>query len=317
MERMTTPILALCLSLPPILQDAPPSLTIGDHSGPILAIALSPDGKTLYTAARKELHAWELGKGESLWKKAIQDAPIFGLGAGEELVACLQGEGWVNFYSAETGEAREAAMTPHGLRRAECLALDPGDQWAWLGFDGAVTRVVPSSVQSWSNRKMENGGTTCFALDAKGKQLAVGGKDGTVRFVGAKSANVDDKKVFEGHAEPLSALALDAKGSIVVSGAEDGELRVWKVSSGKCRAVLKRHGNRIEHVACEPKGKRFASGDSTGSVLLWKLGSDDPPVEILAPSGEPVTGLAFTDNGKTLVTSGGSGRVTLWDVSKL
>ena len=54
------------------------------------------------------------------------------------------------------------------------------------------------------------------ALDGKGKQLAVGGADGTVRFVNASSAKRDEKKVLENHGAPITALTWDGKGKLDV-----------------------------------------------------------------------------------------------------
>jgi len=164
---------------------------------------------------------------------------------------------------------------------------------------------------------MANAGVTCVAMDGKGKTLAIGGRDATVRFVGAKSANRDDEKVFEGHPEAVSAIVMDSKGTLVVSGSEAGDIRVWKFSNGKQQHLLQEQGSVIMQLAVDPKGKYLASGDEDGVIQVWDLKRGAPRVTLPAPDEGAVSGLAFVGKGKTLAATWSSSKVTLWDLSHL
>lgn len=297
---------------------APPSRQFGEHAFPIARLGVSPNGKVLITAARGEMHAWDLEREELLWKAKTAPANLVVLDVGDELVAFHHGMALANLLHLETGAKRSGIGGTTGMSKSDCIAIDPKDRWIWIGTDaGVVTRVVPDSVNSWSNCSLNNGGITCLAMDAKGKTLVVGGSDATIRFVGGTSANVDRKKVLEGHSTPVTAVAVDAKGAYIVSGSESGNLRVWKYPSGRSLHVLDEHPSAIQCIAVDAKAKHFASGDADGTVTVWNLKKGQVVLRLAAAEGKPVTGLTFIHKGKTLVTAGGSGKVTLWDLSDL
>jgi WD40 repeat protein len=312
-------VLALLALRPQDAPALPPSRTVGEHESAILQLAVSPDGEVLVTASKEELWAYDLGKDEALWTTSFRagfPAPVT-LSVGEELVAFHRGSAVAQLHELENGIERTGVGGTTAMLSSRCLVLDAEDRWLWIGTDkGVVSRVVPDNVSSWSNRDLENGGVTCLALDGKGKTLAVGGRDATVRFVGAKSANPDDKKVLEGHPKPVSAVAMDAKGALVVSGSEAGDVRVWKFSSGKEQHVLDRHAAAVTRLAIDPNGKLLASGDEEGAVHVWDLKKGEHLLQLADHAGG-VTGLAFVGKGETLATSGGGAQVTVWDLSEL
>lgn len=322
--------LALTVTLVPLLQDpTPPSRTIEVHAAPIEKLAVSPDGTVLVTVAAGEMVARDLKKDEVLWKASLPNRlgtsmaqpgaklPVVALDVGEELVAYHVGMAWAAFVDLEQGEARTGIGGPTAMQDSRCLVIDPKDRWLWIGTDsGVVSRVVPNSANSWSNRGMQNGGVTCLALDAKGKSLAVGGEDATVRFVGGQSANRDEKKVLEGHPGPVTAVAMDPKGALVLSASTAGDLRLWKFSSGKPLAVLHVEGDAITHLAIDPKGKLAASGDDNGVIRIWNLKKRKLQATLPAEGEAAVSGLAFIDK-ETLASSRTSPAVVLWDLSDI
>ena len=170
------------LLLAPVPQDvpaSPPSRLIGEHSEPISQLALSPDGGMLVTAAKGEVHAWDVKRDQLLWKADVGLMPTVALGVGDELIVHHVGIAAVEFLNCEDGTRHSGIGGTTAMLESKCLAIDPKDKWVWIGTNrGLVTRVVPNAVNSWSNRAMENGGVTCVVMDGKGKTLAVGGEDG-------------------------------------------------------------------------------------------------------------------------------------------
>lgn len=312
---LVTALLALA---PQDTADPPPSRRIGEHSSPILQLALSPDRSELFTAAQGEICGWDLKKDRPLWKTKIPPLPVVTLGVGDDLVAFSSGFAAAQLIERESGEKRTGIGGTTATQRSSCMVIDPKDRWIWMGTEGGmVMRVVPDSVSSWSNWAMDNQGVTSLAMDARGKTLVVGGRDGTLRFVGAKSARRDDKKVLEGHRGAVTAVVMDPKGSTLVSGSELGDLRVWKFSSGKSQHVLEEHEAAIRRLAVDAKGRRFASGDAYGMVKVWDLKQGELLLTLPDREQGAVTGLAFLGKGETLATTWEAPQVTLWDLSEL
>src|SRR5262249_10594133 len=74
-------------------------------------------------------------------------------------------------------------------------------------------------------------------------------------------------------------------------------------------------GKRVHSVAFAPDGKALAIGTQDGNVLLWPSDQPDNAKEKpLSVEKAAIDALAFTPDGKTLITSG-DGNVRMWDVN--
>jgi WD40 repeat protein len=173
-------------------------------------------------------------------------------------------------------------------------------------------RVTIGDERGWSRRGLPNGGTTCLAMDRKADQLAAGGADGSIRFAGVKSANVDDKKVFEAHEGKVRALAFDGRGKRIVSAGEDGLLRVWKVSNGRSELEIPLEAD-ARVLACDPKGRWVAVGDVEGAGRLYELKKGELVAILAEPTGVFCAGVAFLDKGRALAAAGDK-HLRLWDL---
>ncbi|BGP46258.1 SCF ubiquitin ligase complex subunit cdc4 [Rhodotorula kratochvilovae] len=70
-----------------------------------------------------------------------------------------------------------------------------------------------------------------------------------------------------GHSQAVRALS--AKGDTLVSGSYDMEVRVWDISTGRCRHVLRGHSQKVYSVVYDHLRKQCASGSMDGTVRLW------------------------------------------------
>jgi WD40 repeat protein len=275
-------------------------------------------GKVLFsTCEDREIRAWDVKKGTLLWKAEAVAPSVSNLDAGEESLAYTAGFPGLEILETKAGKSLGNMGFP-APTAATCIACDPDGRWAWLGFeDGTVVRLDPKNVNTWNKRSMENGGVICFAQDDKAKLMAIGGRDGTIRFLNPTSASKDEKKLFEGHVKPVSALRFDGKGSSLASGDEAGSVRVWSVASGKCTAEWKAHEGAVRWIALHPKNPWIATGGADGAIELWKLDGGSRIMTIRAAGADPVVGLGFLDKGAALASAGGGNELEIWDLSSL
>ncbi|KPV76071.1 uncharacterized protein RHOBADRAFT_6919, partial [Rhodotorula graminis WP1] len=70
-----------------------------------------------------------------------------------------------------------------------------------------------------------------------------------------------------GHTQAVRALA--AKGNTLVSGSYDMDVRVWDISSGRVRHILRGHTQKVYSVVYDHVRKQCASGSMDGTVRLW------------------------------------------------
>jgi serine/threonine protein kinase len=94
------------------------------------------------------------------------------------------------------------------------------------------------------------------------------------------------------------------------------ELREIEVATGKVKRIMKKHKGEIHGLACSPDGGyAVSSANGTPNELIrWDLSVPDGAPVVLGESKAAVNTLAFSPNGRMLVTGSQEGVLKLWDV---
>lgn len=158
-----------------------------------------------------------------------------------------------------------------------------------------------------------------------GKRLASGSFDATVRLWDVESGKL--LETLTGHTEAVVGVDFSPDGRILATGADDSTIRLWRTSDGAPLRTIA-NGTHIDKVAFSPDGRWLASGGhphgSTGEIWhqLTGGGGNGPAVRIWRtsdaalvaelPHPEDVIFVAFSRDGRWLVTSGEDNRFRLW-----
>ncbi|HTF88099.1 MAG TPA: hypothetical protein VK843_06785 [Planctomycetota bacterium] len=305
----TIAALTLICAQDPVKPPEPLSMAATDDR--IVHFVVDPKETALYTlSAKNTVACWSLTKKAELWHESGEKFPDMALSLGTKFVYIGGKIPSLRSREVETGKQGPAVGVGGPGAMPLVYAADPKDRWVWVGLDnGSLERVVPANIQTFSHRGLKNGGASALAIDPEGNLLAVGGVDKTIRFVGASSANVDDKKIFEGLPDSVTALVFAGK-STLLSGTKDGGLRLWTVASGKVRFELAGHSAAVRALVSSPKGDRAASADDTGKVFVWDLGSGKSITSFQGKGA--ISALAFLDKGKSLAANDGGSGITVW-----
>ena len=186
-----------------------------------------------------------------------------------------------------------------------------GFQWYYLWRLCEQIRKVPTLSRSqrrsiWS-----------LAFSPDSETLASGSLDGTDHALGRSCA--------QSHAVPSrwtrrvvsTPRRFTPDGTTLVSvGAtvNGGEVRIWDVRDHGA-ATHATYGDFPSHpAAVSPDGTTLAWGDLAGAVYACDLEASDQPETLDGQHARWVTSLAFSPDGRTLVTGSSDCHVNLWDV---
>jgi WD40 repeat protein len=115
---------------------------------------------------------------------------------------------------------------------------------------------------------------------------------------------------------PLACGALSPDGKLVVAGARDGTIVFWDIAANR-RRILPALSPNLLAIAISPIGNTFATASADRLIRLWDTASGQARATLAGHAGE-ITALAYSADGKTLVSVGGerfrAGELKLWNL---
>ncbi len=184
----------------------------------------------------------------------------------------------MEFYDLNTGKQTDSGSVDDGLKRVSCLVFSADGSTAALG-------TVDGKVRLWDV--------------AKGKETLQGG-----------DLQANDGKIMD--------LTLSANKKFLTTTDETGLVKIWDLASRKEVQTLKAFADDNQRMAAfvmSPDGTRLATAGKDSVVRLWDAADGKELRQWnFAVSGEPggafVRTLAFTPDGKQIVT--GNANTTLY-----
>lgn len=195
-----------------------------------------------------------------------------------------------------------AAFSPDGRR----IATGGRDNiiHVWDTADGAhVLRSVAHT--DW---------ITSLAFSPDGRWLVSGSRDDSVRLSDASTGQL--VQVMGGHADDVSSVAFSPDGRWLASGGRDGYIQVYDMNSRSLTLRIENFGGDIWHLAFSPEGTSLAVASEGGDIWLYglQLGGQASWLKQLIGHQVPVTRLAYSADGRQLLTGALDGTLRLWNI---
>jgi WD40 repeat protein len=215
-----------------------------------------------------------------------------------DTLASVSSEGTIRYWDVETRSPRAAPLPTDdgvGFRSDPTPELDPPVQ-AFLAEEG----VSPQAV---------------VALGSDGRILAVSDRQ-IVRLWSLVTGNTwRPGPILDAQSPYVRALAFSPREPLLASGSSDGTIALWDVSDLPLGTLLEGHHTSANALAFGPDGRLLASGGYSGEVILWEVPSGRRLAGPSSGSGSGAQALGFSDDGHTLILSGGG--VRRWSVPGL
>jgi WD40 repeat protein len=168
---------------------------------------------------------------------------------------------------------------------------------------------------------------TAAAFSSDGSTVVTGSKDHTARLWQTATAKPVGQPLK--HFSGVNAVAFAPDGKTVLTGCQDGTVWHWDCRAGKPAWTDNEHPARVLAVAFSPNGNTVVTQSEDQTALLRDaptgklIGSPLEAGKVIRPPSEgggvgtalaPIVVLAFSPNGKTVLTAGRS-TAQLWDAA--
>ncbi len=273
-------------------EDAP-STAFAGHSGPVMAIAWSPDGRMALSAGGslsedrnaggdKAIRIWDAAKG-------VQKAKLLG----------------------HSGTVRAAAFLPDG-RRVISASTD-GTVRLWDAQTGSELRVLASVPEIISSLAVSKDGNTVVFGSYSRDFLSKRDASGHLRVYDLPLGQ--ERIRLKGNPGRVHGVAISPDGRYATTVGFLREVRVWDLQSGEQRIALKGNGNIVNAVAISPDGQFVAAGGWDRRVRVWRLDNELPLTELDGHDGA-IESIAFTPSGQSRLLTGATDQtVKYWDIT--
>lgn len=243
-------------------------------------LAFSPNGTTLASATTDEIWLWDIDT--------------------KQIIRILEGHTW---------HVSALAFSPDG----ETLA-SAGWDWTLRLWDAGTGKLRKTFGEHTS-------AVNTIAFSPDGKTLA-SASWGLIRLWSTRGVPLrlwyartgEPLENFIYHIDYVRTVVFSPDGKHLASGGYDSRLRLWEANTGNHIFTLRGGGSAV---AFSPDGKLIASeygGDNIVSTIgLWDVRTGELR-QVLKRHYAPLTCIAFSPDGKTLVSASRDSEIVLWDM---
>lgn len=292
------------------------------HSGAVVAVALSPDGKTAVSAGEDGTAlVWDVETQEikhrldSTEIARVRQARYSPTGAN---VLLGLADGTVVVWDTASGEivhrlrAGDAPINAivYGTNGQHALV---GDQAGGLRWWDVEQGVEVRQLMGEDGAPLEP--ITAVAISRDDTQALAGDDDGDLRLW--ELASGEERLHIEGRGPDVLMVDFGPDDSYLFSGYTDRTIRLWNVENGNATGgfPMSEHTQGVGVMAVAPDGTSLASGAWDGSVILWGRPEVGGLIHSLVGHRAPVVSLAYSRDGRFILSGSRDGTVRLWDVS--
>ncbi len=244
---------------------------VGGGGGLLLALAISPDGKTIAAACKEySVVVWNLHTGEYLrtleYSTEFVDDFTSVAFFSDSATLIAGGQSITEMWDIRTGKnLRQPAISA-----GSDLALSPNGhligghlnvvEMAQIPRKGPLHRIDPLPT-----------GVRAVAISRDGLVCAAGLSNGTIKLW--QWGTYAQLHTIQAHSDTIGSIAFSSDGQTLVSAGWDKSIKFWNVKTGELqRTISENLGKRVYRMALSADDRTLVTYDNQKTIKVWRLG---------------------------------------------
>jgi WD40 repeat protein/tRNA A-37 threonylcarbamoyl transferase component Bud32 len=301
-------------------------LAFRGHASGVHGVAFSADGKRIVSGGNDgTVRVWDAETGQEKLTLRGHTNHVSGVTFSPDRKRIISGSSdrTVRVWDAET-DLEQLTLRGHSGPVSSAAISASGKRLVSGSYDKTVKVWDADAGLVKYTLEGHAGPVSSVAFSADGKRIASGSSDKTVKVWDAQTGA--EEFTLRGHKGTVSSVMFSADGKHVVSCGYDKTVKVWDAATGLEKRTLKGGNGSFSVVAISADGQRIAAGVGTigrETVTMWqgnKLGvgvrvwdARTGEEKLTLKTYQPVSGLAFSADGKRIVSASYDRTVKVWD----
>lgn len=303
-----------CDVLDDLMSDGKPTcnkFVLEGHTKPVLVLALSKDGHTLFSAGDDAtVRCWRTSDGTCLQVLTGHKSAVRVLAVSADGTQLLSGSAdmTIRVFDTTSWECKKKLLGHEDAISAAVWSVDGRFAFS-ASRDGALHAWDIAGGSAAPEIEPHSASVEAMVLNKDGSILATGSEDRTIKLICPKSFRT--LRTLTGHDTGVLSLLWSNDGSVLFSGSEDCNVRVWHAGTGKCLRVLEGHSGCVRGLALSWDGSTLFSASFDSTIRVWDTATGEA-LALLKGHTWHVRALALTPDGGALYSAGAEDELRLW-----
>ena len=285
------------------------------HTSYVLAVAFSPDSKTLASGSEDgTIKLWTMAGSKTTEKSSLtgHTGPVRAVAFSPDGQYLASGSADQTIKVWDIANGKEVlSLSGHG-GPVVSVAFGPGGKTLASASDDKTVKLWNLTTgKSTATLSGHTNYVTSVAYSPDGKILASGSADSTIKLWDAATGS--EIRTLAGHTDWVWSVAFSPDGKTVASGSFDHTIKLWDVNTGIKKFDLTAYQKGVREVAFTPDGNSLVSGSDDLTILIWNVNNRQLRATLSGHTKEIYT-IAVAPDGKTLASGSLDNSVRLWSL---
>lgn len=286
--------------------------TLRGHSGPVNAVACSPDGRTILTASHDgTAKLWDRVTGKEQTTLRGHTGPVNGAAYSSDgrTILTASHDKTAKLWDSVTGQER---LTLRGHTSKVWSAIFSPDD------NTVLTASLDKTARLWDTVTGQEWIALCGHADSvntahyspDGKTIVTASDDRTAILW--EVATAQKRMSLEGHTGPIWSAIFSSDGLSVLTASRDGTAKLWDGVTGQEQLTFSGHTGPVNNAVYSPDGQMILTASADGTAKLWEAVTGLERFTLRGHTGI-VWSAGYSSEGQIVLTASDDSTVKLWN----